>query len=101
MIDAAYAGRRIGVKKKTTDLGVEIAGTSMPHDCVSPESINLRQTRPHREAVQLGFSPGDGEGNRSVPKRVEVERIVRVLPEIVGVHDQIPAQCLLKTGIKL
>ena len=101
MVDAEHTSGRISVEEQATNLGVEIASASVPHDRVAAKSMNLRQTDAHREAVQLRFSPRDGEGDGCVSERVEVERVVGVLPEVVGVHHQIPPKRLLETGVKL
>ena len=52
-------------------------------------------------AVQFRVVPGDRERDRRVEEDVEVIGVVRVLPEIVGIHNQPALDSLLESGIEL
>src|SRR5882724_7793997 len=45
--------------------------------------------------------PGDRERDRRVQQRTEIVSVMRVLPEVVGVDQQEPADSLLKAGVEL
>src|SRR3979411_2894425 len=52
-------------------------------------------------SIDLRTLPCNGKEDRSVAKRAEVVRVVRVLPQVIGVHDEELPKSLLKAGIEL
>ena len=53
------------------------------------------------ESIQFGIVPGNRKRNGRVEKSVEVVRVMRVLPEVIGIYHNGLADLLLKTGIEL
>src|SRR5258708_2406999 len=55
----------------------------------------------HGRSIDLRTLPRNGKENRRVTERAEVIRVVGVLPQVIGVHDEKLPKSLLKAGIEL
>src|SRR5258708_33359967 len=99
MVNAEYTGGRIGAR--TADLRPEEArgGTAENGKCRQPVIAGHAHANP--ETADLRVVPGNREENRRVEQNTEIVSAVRVLPQIVGVHDRELAKGLLKAGMEL
>src|SRR5260370_20499546 len=61
----------------------------------------IRDTGANGIARNLRTLPFHGEAHGSIAEDAEVEAVVRVLPQIFGVNDQVFAERLLESRVKL
>src|SRR6266481_5666409 len=82
-------------------MGCLIECPNVSEDGQCREAVEIRHADADRGPVNLRAFPGNGEEDRRVAERGEVIRVVRVLPQIVGVHHHVLSKSLLKAGIEL
>src|SRR5215472_17525811 len=63
--------------------------------------VKIGQADAYRRPVNLRVLPCNRKEDRCVAKGAEVVRIVRVLPQVVRIHDDELSKSLLESGIKL
>ena len=73
----------------------------MAEDRVSRETHDVRYGQPRRKPVDLTFAPLDGKRDRRTEEIVEIEGVMRVLPEVVGVDEKMFSNRLLKAPVEL
>src|SRR5262249_48595425 len=67
----------------------------------SRETLIVRKVDAQSEAIDLRLIPRDRKRNRRIEQDVEVVRIARMLPEVVGVNQNVFSDRLLKACIEL
>ena len=83
------------------DLRREEARRHRGHDDEGGDVVEVRHIGTQGEAGDLGVVPVDGEGDGRVAEDAEVEGVVGVLPDVVAADDEVLAEGLLETGVKL
>ena len=81
------------------DLGLKVTSGSVAHDRQDREAVDVRHADARVEPADLRVVPRNREENWGVQQVAEVVSVVRVLPEIVAINDQVPAKRLLKSTI--
>src|ERR1019366_4817791 len=99
VVDAEGSNRR-QIGSQTTDLRIEEARRNAAGSEKCRQAMKIGQTNTNRGSVNLGTVPSYREEYGSVQEIAEVIPIVRVLPKIVGVHDEIFSKCLLETRME-
>src|SRR5271154_674230 len=89
--DGAYAA----------DLWSEEASGDAGHNDQRGEAVEIRDIRTNGIARDFRIVPLDGEGDRRGAQDAEVVGVVRVLPDVLAVDDQIFSEGLLQAGVKL
>ena len=94
------------LKRRTLRDEASILREEETRACVAKRPVRLKSLQvggahASSHAVELGVVPRDGERDIGVQQRAEVESVVRVLPEIIGVDQDELADGLLKTGVEL
>src|ERR1700679_3978610 len=79
----------------------EEASSNRRHNDEGREVVIVGDIHAKREAGNLRVVPVDGEGNRSIAEYAEVKGVVGVLPDVVATEDEIFAEGLLETSVKL
>src|SRR5260370_22543462 len=77
---------------------------SCPTVCENGEgsqAVIIGQVHARGRSIDLRTLPRDREEDGSVAERAEVIRVVCILPQIVGIHDQVFSKSLLKSRIEL
>src|SRR6266478_5357075 len=100
VVDTEHFSTRDG-GAQPADLWREIARPNVSKDGQCREAVEIRHADADRGPVNLRAFPGNGEEDRRVAERGEVIRVVRVLPQVVGVHHHVLSKSLLKAGIEL
>src|SRR5690242_18550901 len=101
MIDAENSRRNVLRVQETAGLGREIAGACVTECPISYETMEVRRAHTTRDAVQLRLVPRDGKRDGRVLQRAEIVSVRCVLPEIVGVDQQILPDRLLQAYVVL
>src|SRR6185369_15237322 len=81
--------------------GKEIAGAGVAEGPIGLESAQVGGADPAGDAVQFRLVPGNREGDGGVQQGAEIVAVVGVLPEVIGVQQQIAAEGLLQAGVEL
>ena len=71
------------------------------HDHVRRESVGVGDRGADGIAGNFRTVPLDRVRDRSVAEHAEVERLVRVLPDVLAVDDQVLPESLLQTNVEL
>src|SRR5260370_22683804 len=85
----------------TADLWREIARPDVRKHRECREAVKIRHAHAYGRPVNLRIFPSDREEDGRVAERAEVIRVVRIFPQIIGVHHRILSKRLLEAGIKL
>ena len=100
VVDAEYlAAARRGADP--ADLRLEEARRHVGHDDERRQAVEVRHAAADGIAGNLGVVPLDGKGDRRVAQHAEIVRSVRVLPDVLAVHHEVPSEGLLETGVEL
>ena len=93
VIDAEHTrGERRALWNQPARFRREVSRPRVTERPVGLEAVQIDRAHPSRHPVQLGVVPRDGERERGVQQRTEIVGIVRILPEIVGIDQQVPSQ---------
>ena len=82
---------------QAADLRVEEARRDAAGREKRRKAVKVREAYTNRRPMYLGIVPGNREENRGIQEITEVIPIVRVLPKIIRIHDQVLSKGLLKT----
>src|SRR5712664_4246403 len=83
------------------DLWRKIARPDVSKHRECREAMKIRHTHAYRWPVNLRAFPSDREKDRRVCERAKVIRVVRIFPQVVGVHHHVLSKRLLKAGVEL
>ena len=78
----------------------EASGNRRHHD-ERRDVMEVRHIGAQREARDLRVVPVDREGDRSIAQNAEVERVMRVLPDVFAAEHHIFSESLLQAGMEL
>ena len=102
VVDAEHAaGQRRSLGDQPAHFRREIARARVAEGPVGLEAVHVGGAQAAGDAIELGVVPGDRKRQGGVQQRAEVVRAVGVLPEVIGVEQQIPADGLLQAGVEL
>ena len=101
MIDAEDAFRDILGIEQTSRLTRKEAGSGMTEGPIAGEAMNVRCAYTTANAIDLRFVPGNWKGDRRVLQGAEIESVPGVLPEVIGINQNILANRLLKSRVVL
>ena len=80
-------------------VGKNRAETPLRHGKCS-QAVKIGHVQANRVSLNLGIVPGDGKEERRVVEHAEIVGVVRVLPHVIAVDDQVLAKSLLKAGVE-
>src|SRR6202021_2697304 len=92
---------RDGDGTHASDLWSEESGGDAGHNDQRGEPVIIRDIRADGIARDFRIVPLDREGDRGGAEDAEVVAVVRVLPDVLCVYDQIFSEGLLQAGVKL
>src|SRR5271169_1526853 len=103
MVDAKYgrARGRGGSGADAGDLGSKEARRHAGHDRIRGKAVDVRNGGADGIAGDFRANPLDRIGDRGVAEDAEVERLVRVLPDVLAINDQVLSKSLLETRVEL
>ena len=100
VVNAKYFSTR-DAGAQPANLWREVTGPDVGEHRERRETMKVGHTDAYRRSVNLRIFPSDGEEDRRVGERGEVIRVVRILPQVVGVHHRVLSKGLLKAGVEL
>src|SRR6202161_601953 len=100
VVDAEDAATLADGYAKSADLRREIAGCDARHHDEGAEAVPVGHTGAQQESGNFGVVPVDGKRDRRVAEHAEVVGVVRVLPDVLAVDDEMLAERLLQAGVK-
>src|ERR1017187_2036526 len=102
VIDPKYASsQRRSLRDESSVLGRIVSGARMAKRPIGLKALQVGGAYAPGDSIQLGVVPYDRESYGRGAQGAEVVRTVRVLPEVVCVNQQVPADRLLKASIEL
>ncbi len=99
VIDSERADH-VGSSAHAANLRSEEASGDAGHDDKSRESMVVRYVGSQRKPRNFRIVPLHREEDGRVAENAEVIAIVRVFPDVLGVHNEVFAKCLLEAGVK-
>ena len=100
VVDAERTHGSSGSGAHAADLRSEEARGHAGHHHDGREAVEVRHARADGIAGNLGVVPLDRERDRRCAQDAEVVGVVRVLPDVLAIHDQVFSECLLKPGVE-
>ncbi len=101
VVDAEHSSVREYGSAQPPDLWGEIACPDVSKNGECRQAMIIGHAHADGGSINLRALPCNREENRCVAERAEVISVVRVLPQVVGVHHDVFSKGLLKAGIEL
>ena len=89
------------VRAQPANLRIEEARVYAAHYHERCQAVIVRDARTDGKPADFGPVPCDRKRDWCIEKYAEVESIVRVLPQVIAVNDQVAPERLLEPGVKL